>query len=85
MTPLQPSDDRAADRDNGGTRQTQDEPHIRVRRAPGSHLTILTHVADCDPCRRTMFTMVLDALAQGYIDFGDGHMHKPLRRDIPSS
>jgi len=55
MTPLQPSDDRRADRDNGGARQTQDDADRSISFSTAEHLAALSHVTACRDCLRRLY------------------------------
>lgn len=61
MSPLEPRDDRAADRHDGGARQGEDEAYDLVVAAPRVHLDALQHVTGCARCLRTMWLVFSDA------------------------
>lgn len=64
MTPLQPGEDHAADRDQGASAERDDDEGSGLPLSAAVHADILQHIADCLPCRRTIFVMVLKSLAE---------------------
>lgn len=62
MTPLQPGDDRAADRENGSARKTYQDAEGRILSETGVHLEIVSHMLHCDPCRKQIWQLAMQAI-----------------------
>ena len=63
MTPLQPGDDRAADRDDRPRGQTKYKTNLSIL-AQSPHVEALSHMIECPTCSEQLFALLLDALAE---------------------
>jgi hypothetical protein len=64
MSPLQPRDDRAADRHNGGAAQPQDDANAAIGGRSVGHVEALSHVTNCRTCLKTLYGVFVQSLEQ---------------------